>query len=143
MAALAITASQVVPDTDAVIDTKIAAATITQGQALCLNSAGRAILFDPGATGTATLYGIAVSAASSGQPVEIQTDGDCDLGAAAGLAAGLAVYCMDTAGAMSVAAAAGVQTSDLTAGGVMSLVGIGIGSNKIRLGIINSGVAKA
>ena len=142
MAASAVTAAQVVPGDNAVIDaSRVAGATMTAGQVVYLdaNDSYKVKLFDSDGVGTTQMYGIAVCGASAGQTVPIQVGGDLDLGAvagAAGVTAGYPVFGMSTAGAISV------DLTDVAVGAFMSVLGVGYAVGKIRVQVLNSNAAK-
>lgn len=124
MVDLVITASQVAPGSNAVITPGTAGATITQGQALYLDPATntwKLAIADATASHTGTV-GIALNAASSGQPINVQTGGDIILGAGAAPAIGTAYMASINAGGIAPAAAAG-------AGNFSALLGVGLGPN--------------
>jgi hypothetical protein len=138
MADLSITASAVVPASNAVIDgSRIAGAACNAGYAIYLDAydAWKAKQYDANVSGKTRLYGIAVSSAESGQPVMIQVGGDLTQDAT--IAAGSIVYGSATSGGFTI------TTGDLSAGAHVSILGVGIGSNKIRVRVTNSMAAKA
>ncbi len=78
MADLAPTAAQVAPvnETQYIARTYIAAVAITAGQAVYLNSSGKAALARANATGTIQAFlGIATNSAAAGKPVEVMVKG--------------------------------------------------------------------
>jgi hypothetical protein len=132
MAALTVTATQVLPGAAAdtippVFETAIAGAAITAGQPVYLDAAG---LYQPADSDssalTATVVGMALNGAAAGQPVRVQTAGDVTMGAGAAPAVGT-LYCVGpTAGDV-------VPVADLANPSRVSLIGVGIAGNKIRL----------
>jgi hypothetical protein len=135
MADLTITAANVVAATGANIIHRTAGATITAGQCVYMSSTtDRAMLADNNsATAEArTPVGIALHAASSGQPLAIATSGDITIGAT--VTAGVVYYLSDTAGGI-------IPVADLGSGEYPCTIGIATSASVIRLGIQASGVA--
>lgn len=137
MADITITATSVAKGTSAVIENKFAGATITAGQSLYLDSAdGLVKLFDANSATAAarSLYGIALNGGSTGQPIAVQRGGTITIGGTA--TAGVVYVGSATAGGICPAA-------DLTTGHYTNIVGIGLGSSQIKLGLLDGGVAAA
>ncbi len=136
MADLTITASQVLPVSDSTVQAQgTAGATITAGQALYLDSSTNTLKLAQadGTAAEAAIVGVALVGASSSQPVVYATGGDVTIGAGAAPANGTVYVVSATAGGIC-------PTADVTTSGYRrSLVGTGIGSNKIRLHIVNTG----
>lgn len=79
---VSITAANVLPGANAVIQSNTAGASITAGQLVYLDASTNTVkLADTNNTIlTAACYGVALNGASSGQPINIQTAGDYTLG---------------------------------------------------------------
>lgn len=134
MAAETITAANVLPGTAAILIKATAGATITQGQVLALSS-GLAVLCDNDSATAAVRQpvGIAVTSASSGQPVYyVNVDDDFTVGAT--LAAGATLWTSSTAGGITVTAA------DNSTGKYPATVGIMKSTTKARVRINYSDV---
>ena len=114
MADLSITASQVIQgsiDAGADFYTGIAAATILQGQTCYVNASNQVALADADASAlTAATKGIAITGASAGQKVMLQTAGLITLGAAASMTIGVSYFQSPVAG--GIGARAEVLTAD-------------------------------
>lgn len=138
MTALSVTAANVAPQTGATIDRSyLAGETITQGQSVYISTSdGRAYKADANASAAAsTARGIAVSGASAGQPIAIQTGGDINMGAT--LVANTAYVVGATAGDVA-------PIADLTTGWYGCLLGIAISASVLRMppaGPVATGVA--
>lgn len=136
MAALTITATQVLPgtvDAGADFETGTAVGTITAGQLLYKNASNQLDLCDANLSALgATIAGIALHGATAGQPIRYQITGDVTLGAGAAPAVGTIYVAGATAGAINPAA-------DLTTGWYTSVFGVGKTGNKIAIQRYNSG----
>lgn len=112
-----------------------AAATITAGQSLAKDSTGNLILCDANSATALTrvFVGIAVNGALSGQPVNY-VDSDPSFAPGFTIAAGAIVIVSGTAGSLAPAA-------DAATGIYVTVVGVGIGGNKIKMNITAAGVA--
>lgn len=111
-----------------------AGASITAGQPVYLDANSTWQLAD--ANGASPLYkveAIALHAASTGQPL-IVCESDPSFTPGFTVAAGAIVVLSATAGGLCPAA-------DLASGHYPAIIGIGIGSNKIKLGIVRTDVA--
>ena len=136
MGAISITAANVGEDTTYVgnsfID-RIAGATLTAGMACYYNSAdGRVYACDNDVLASAECIGIASHGASAGQPLRLQRTGQITIGGTS--AAGVPYFVGAGAGTIELLA-------DVTTGKFLSLIGIGVSATKIKLGLLNSGVA--
>jgi len=135
MAAISITAASVLAGANASITQGIIAAstTVTQGQALYAVGDGTYGLADSNAASPANSFaGIALTAGSAGQPVLINTaDDDFTLGGT--VASGATVWLYSTAGALTS------TSTDVASGCTAIVIGVGTGSNKIKLGNITGG----
>ena len=81
-----------------------AAEAITKGQAVYVNSNGKAALADASAAGTLNLVAIALNSVGAGQPVSVLKAGFVAGATLTGLAYGDPVYVSDTAGGLDTAA---------------------------------------
>lgn len=138
MADLSITAANVVADSGAVsIQTYTAGATITAGQAVYIDTAASNVVKLAQADGTAleaTVKGVALHGASSGQPVAVAVSGELDLGASLTVAQ---VYILSaTAGGIA-------PVGDLASSSYLSIIGMGTAADTFKIAITNSGVEKA
>lgn len=136
MADLTITATQVLPVTDSTgIATGIAGATITAGQSLYLDATTSTLKLAQadGTAAEAAVVGVSLHAASAGQPISYATTGELTLGAGAAPANGTTYVVSAAAG--GICPNADISTSTHR----KSLVGTGIGSNKIKLHLVNTG----
>lgn len=133
MADLTITASEVQTGTGAVLRSYVCAAAITAGEPVALDTDGKAVLADASAEATAAAKGIAVNSAAIGQQVQVQESGDLTLGATAAPASGTVYGVSATAGGIA-------PVADLLSTEYTTVLGVGIGSNQIRLGRIVGGV---
>lgn len=106
MAAVALTAAQVAPvhPLKAEIYDFIAAATITQGQAVYCASTGKVNLASAGAAGTKQFRGIALSGAAAGQGVSVLVRGFVYGFTVSGLTIEDIIYLSDTAGGLDTSA---------------------------------------
>ena len=132
MAALTITASQVVPDTSGKRRTGVAGAAIAVGKAVYYSATANTWnLADADALATVKEgedAGIAISASSAAnQYVTVQTTGSPTIGAGAAPAAGTIYVVGLTAGDI-------VPDTDLGAGDFPCILGPGSGTNQITLG---------
>jgi len=138
MANLVQTAASVVPGANAKVDrTKIAGETLTGGMPTYIDPAdGKAKIADNNVSATlANVYGIVLSASvANGQPVDIQTEGDINLGAT--LAIG-EIY------ALSATAGAICPDADVIATNFVSHLGSARTAALMQLKINNTGVAHA
>ncbi len=109
MADLALTATQIAPafshnsPAQPFVNTVIAAASITAGQAVYIDSNGKADLADASAAGTATALGIALETVGAGQEVDVLRRGHV-YGFTITQAYSATIYLSDTAGALADAA---------------------------------------
>lgn len=139
MAALTITAAQVLPTNNDPVDHGIAGEAITPGQAVYLASTGKWLKAQCDGTAAeagAERYGIALSqAAADGQPITVALPGHrVTLGAGAAPAAGTVYFIGATAGNLNVA-------GDLASTNKVTPIALGIGSSKVQIlaGAYNSG----
>lgn len=134
MAALTITASQVLPDDNGAQAYGNAGASITAGQVVYLDSASNTWkLFDANdVTANTAQAGIALCGSSSGQPIKVQLSGSPTLGAGAAPAVGTVYVAGATPGAIN-------PTSDLATGWRTTILGVGASGNKLAMATFNSG----
>ena len=129
MAAITITAANVVKGADAVVSNGIGGATITAGQTVYLDAAdGKFKLFDAdsGTVAARSLVGIALNGCADGQPLAIQTGGDITIGGT--VVKGTVYVGGATAGAINPAA-------DLVSGWYVNIVGVATSASVVRLAI--------
>lgn len=130
MTALAPTAARVAPvnDTQYVARTYIAAAAITAGQVVYINSAGKAALARGNALGTMQgLAGIATHNAGANQPVEVLSHGALEGMGVGALAYALPIYVSSaTAGSLDDAAVTGSGNVAVVIGRVAPMSGPGL-----------------
>jgi hypothetical protein len=135
MADLTITAASVISGSGAKKTLGVAGAAITAGQAVYLDATTNTFKLadDNSATAAARVpFGIALHAASAGQPLSVQTEGPITIGAA--LTAGVAYYLSDVPGGIC-------PVADLAAGEYPSILGIATSTTVLDLDIQRSGVA--
>lgn len=136
MADLSITASQVLPPaTGGRYETLLAGAAITAGQ-LCYKDGTSAKLVDNDAAASASIRGVALNDAASGQKITLQTGGTVTIGAAASVAQGVIYGSSSTAGGIA-------PSADFASADYVSILGVGNASDGIALDINNSGIAVA
>lgn len=130
-----VTAANVVPSASADLSRGTAGATITAGQAISIDENRLVQLYDAdSATATARVFrGIACNGAAAG-PIVYCTD-DPSFTPGFPVAAGAIVIGSGTAGGLCPAA-------DLATGHYLTIIGVGIGSNKINFSTLAAGVAK-
>lgn len=102
MTAIALTAAQVAPvnETEYEAWTLIAAATITRGQAVAIDSNGKAVLADASTGAQNNVRGIALAGAASGEPVTIMVHGSLAGFTLTSQAYDAAIYLSNTAGGL-------------------------------------------
>lgn len=135
MADLVITAANVVADSVSRQE-YVAGAAITAGQAVYIDTINDNVAKLAQADGTAleaTVKGIALNSAATGQPVLVAISGDLTIGATVGVAT---VYVVSaTAGGIC-------PVADLTTSDYLSIIGVGTTTAKLKISILNSGVEK-
>lgn len=134
MADLSITAANVSGGTGFLMVTGTAGATITAGQAVYL-SGTQWLLARANAAGTATVVGIALNNASSGQPINVLYGGIINIGATTVTGQ---TYALSAANAGGIA-----PITDLTTGNIVSILGVATSTSAIQIVINNSGAAHA
>lgn len=134
MADITITAANVVIGADANVVHGSAGATITAGQVVYFDSTTSTYkLADAdGAVALRTPVGVALHAASSGQPLAVCTGGDVTIGAT--MTAGLAYYLSGTAGGIC-------PVADVGAGEYVCLIGLAKSTTVLTIGIKITGVS--
>lgn len=137
MADLSITAASVTAADGAVSKQEyVAGATITAGQLVYVDTANSNVLKLAQADGTlleATVKGVALCGASTGQPCVIATAGDYNPGAT--VAVGTVYILSATAGGIC-------PDADLASSSYCSIFGVATTTSNIKLNIFNSGVEK-
>lgn len=127
MADRSITASQVIPSSNAAIQKGTAGATITAGQPLYKDADTKEL--HPALNDTlihATVVGIAANGASDGQPVQyVSRDPALQLGAAAGVAEGDLLVLSGTAGGIC-------PLADVVTGDFLCVIGVGNSDGSIN-----------
>jgi hypothetical protein len=131
------------PGTDCNIDTsRIAGEAITAGMLVYLDAQDNyeAKKYNAAASGTSTLYGVALNTAANNAPVAIAVGGTISATDATELVAndvGNVLFGGDTtAGSWATAIA------DVAAGSYTSVVGVVTAASTVKLGILNSGAVK-
>ena len=115
MADISITAANVKAGSNAIVAQGIAGASITAGQAVHRNAAGKFILSDNDGAGLQQMFGISIHAAATDQPIALQTGGDVMIGAT--LIPGTAYWLSGTGGGIC-------PIADVTTGDDPILIGI-------------------
>lgn len=130
MADLTVTASSVVPQQGSTIKSATAAAAITAGEPLYINSNNQADLADANAALSAVVAGLAVCTASAGQPVSYVSAGPVAVGSI--LTAG-AIYVLSS-NAGGIAPSADLSSTEYT-----SILGVAASASVLNVKINNSG----
>ncbi|MGZ2429589.1 hypothetical protein [Rhizobium redzepovicii] len=132
MTDISVTPANVLPGSNAGIDSGIAGETIAAGKTVYLNTTtNRWMLSDNNGTGTRQVNGIALNAASVGQPISIQKSGDITIGAT--IVAGQDYWLSGTPGGIC-------PRADLTTGMDPVLVGIAKSTTVLAISAIDPGV---
>lgn len=133
MAAVTITAANIIPGSDAQIRDGTAGATVTQAQVVYLDSATSTYkLADCDLSAAAAdAVGLCVISTLSGQPIKVIISGSLGMGAC--LTAGTQYYLGATAGQI-------VPFSDLTSGNRVIQVGYATTTSNLVVRIVNTGV---
>ncbi|MDI7864088.1 hypothetical protein MRS76_19245 [Rhizobiaceae bacterium n13] len=132
MADITITAANVKQGANANVTDGIAGATITAGQAVHKSATtGKYILSDNDGANLKQVDGIALHAASDGQPLKVQTGGDITIGAT--ITAGTAYYLSGTPGGIC-------PVADVTTGDDVILIGLAKSTTVLTLRITDTGV---
>tara|TARA_R110000822_G_scaffold89133_3_gene206098 strand:- start:454 stop:867 length:414 start_codon:yes stop_codon:yes gene_type:complete len=133
MADITITAASVVRGPTAKLETGTAGATITQGQPVYRDATDGLYKLSDCNSATAAVRavrGIALNAASTGQPLTIAKSGPVTIGAT--LVAGVAYYLSGTAGGIC-------PVADLTTGDYPTVLGIATSTTVLNVDIQSSG----
>lgn len=132
MADYTVVSTSVLPGANAVKDSGIAGEAIVAGKAIYLDATtNRWFLSDNNATGKRAVNGIALNAASAGQPVDYQKSGDITIGAT--LVAGADVWLSGTPGGLC-------PRADIVTGMDPVLVGIAKTTAILTLSVVDVGV---
>ena len=133
MADLIITVANVVPVAGATINSGTAGVNITQGQTVYLDPATGTIKLANATTSltTATVSGIALNSALTGQPVNYISGGSLGLGAI--LTAGKVYVNSTNSGGIA-------PVADLASGMRTTILGIASTNSNLLVGIVNTGV---
>ena len=136
MSDITVTAASVTPGSGATVTNGTAGAAITAGQTVYLDASTNTVkLADCDlSAAAATVTGIALHAAASGQPIAYQTSGIINIGAT--VVAGKVYVNSATAGGIA-------PVADLTTNWRTSVLGVALTSSTINLKIDNTGVANA
>lgn len=138
MTDISITAGNVVPANNAIIERGTAGATITAGQVVYLDTSDNRYKLADADSATAAVRaarGIALNGASAGQPLAVQTGGDLTIGAT--IAAGVSYY-------LSAGTAGGIcPIADLGQDDYPVLVGMGKSTTLLKVAIVDPGAALA
>jgi hypothetical protein len=136
MADVSFTVTSIKPGTGAQKQRGTAGATLTPGMAVYLDTATSTWKIghcETSAT-TAAVSGIALGAASSGQPIIVQTGGNLTTSAHLSLAS--PVYVLSAAGAIC-------PSADLANGDYITVIGVATSTTNLKLGFTASGVVAA
>lgn len=136
MSDLTITAASVLPGSNASIEHGTAGATITQGQAVYKEAATKTYKLADSDSATAAAHdavGIALNAASAGQPLAVQKGGQITIGAT--LTPGATYFVSNTAGGIC-------PDADVGSGEEVVLLGAAISTTVLDLDINATGVTR-
>jgi len=131
MADLTITAASVVSYGTTSVGT--AGATITAGQVVRLNTSLQLVLASDDSSTNASIAGIALHGASSGQPLTYHVKGSIDVGAT--LSVGK-IYVVSTSGGIA-------PVDDIAGGEYVTFLGVATAANRLLVNVTKSGVAAA
>lgn len=136
MADISVTAASIQKTTSTLWALGIAGAAITAGQPVYADAtdSGKLKLADADVLATSKAVGIALHGAASDQPLQYATGGTLTFNAA--LTAGEVYVVSTTAGGIAPAA-------DMGSGDFVTVLGIGTSTTVLKIGIIQSAVAKA
>ena len=136
MADLAIVEASIAAAADATIIQGTSGATVLQGQPVYLNSSNQYVLADTDLSAAAAVVaGISLNSTTSGQPIDLIAAGTLTVGGS-GVAVGTVYVLSGTAGKFA-------DVADLANGDFTTVLGIGLTSSTVKIGIIVGGVAKA
>lgn len=131
MADISVTASSVVPTATTKRQTKVAAAAITAGQVVYVNTSDQLALADNDASATtAAAVGIALNSCAADQPCSYATSGAVTFNAV--LTAGTIYVLSSTAGGIAPAA-------DLASGDYVTILGVASSTTSLTVNINASG----
>ena len=127
--------ADVVAAADATVIQGTSGALILQGQPVYLGSSNTYLLADTDSSATtAAVAGISLNSTTSGQPIDIIVAGTLTVGAATVIVGGVYVLSGDV-GLLA-------DVGDLASGDFTTILGIGLTSTTIKIGIIVGGVAR-
>lgn len=133
MAAITVTAGNVAPSSGTRYRTVVAGESVTQGQPVYRKSSdNRYYKADNGAQASARAAGIALDAASAGQPMVIAITGST-LNIGGTVTVGAAYYVGSSGGI--------IPAADLGSGDYVTFLGVGVTTTNIKVGILISDVA--
>ena len=136
MADLVIVEASIAAAADATIIQGTSGATVLQGQPVYLNSSNQYVLADTDLSAAAAVVaGISLNSTTSGQPIDLIAAGTLTVGGS-GVAVGTVYVLSGAAGKIAPAV-------DLANGDFTTVLGIGLTSSTVKIGIIVGGVAKA
>jgi len=133
MADLSITAGNVVGSGSDMEHGLIAGGTITAGLAVRKNTSNQIVSASDDSAANAAVYGIALNGASSGQRVSVQKSGNITMGATVAVGK---VYVASTSGGIA-------PVDDIASAEFITVVGVGVTADIMKIGICQSGVAAA
>jgi len=135
MADITITAANVRPYSGATTKTVTAGATVTAGDAVYKDTSdsNEYKRCDSTVAASTVIGGIAITNAGDGEPLIIQTAGDCNVGGT--VVVGMVFVVSTNAGKLA-------PLADVASGEYVSIIGYGITSSKLRMDFQTSGVAK-
>lgn len=135
MADLVITAANVKPGTDAVVEQVKWGATVTAGQPVYQNATDRKFYpADANGTGTREVYGIALSGGAVDQVGVVQRSGRIAIGAT--VVVGETYVLSGTAGGVA-------PVADITSGSNVVHLGVAATATEIKMSINNTAIVKA
>ena len=136
MADLVIVEASIAAAADATIIQGTSGATVLQGQPVYLDSSNQYVLADTDLSAAAAVVaGISLNSTTSGQPIDLIAGGTLTVGGS-GVAVGTVYVLSGAAGKIAPAV-------DLANGDFTTVLGIGLTSSTVKIGIIVGGVAKA
>ena len=136
MADLVIVEASIAAAADATIIQGTSGATVLQGQPVYLGSSNTYLLADTDLSAAAAVVaGISLNSTTSGQPIDLIAAGTLTVGGS-GVAVGTVYVLSGAAGKIAPAV-------DLANGDFTTVLGIGLTSSTVKIGIIVCGVAKA
>ena len=118
---------------DGIVRDGIAGAAITQGQPVRASGGQYVPATDNDDANAAAVAGIALQSVAAGQPIRFQESGVIDIGATVAVGK---VYVLSTSGAIA-------PVDDIAGGEFVTVIGVGVTINNIKLSINASGVQAA